>query len=127
MNLLLFLGGDGSSYNGTIMLAIFDVIIMAIGLYSMRVASQMKKTGVPPEWLVPASTLKKMKRKKEFCDEMAPKTIIFGVLCLIYGVYGLIAVFVIGNYWARVAGVVLFLIFLIWYFMELQKIRDLHL
>ncbi len=127
MNLLLFLGGDGSSNNGTIILAIFDVIIMAIGIYSIYIANQMRKTGTPPEWLVTKQDLKKMKRPKEFCAEMGPKTVIFGVLCILYGIYGLIAIFVIGNYWARVIGVVIFLLFLVWYVLQLQKIRDSHM
>ncbi len=126
MNLLLFVGSDGSMSSGSIMLAIFDVVIMVVGIYSIYTAVQMKKTGTPPEWLVTKKDLKKMKKPEGFCEKMGPKTIIFGIVCIVYCAYGLVAVFIIGNYWARVGGVVIFLVFVVWYFMGLQKIRDEH-
>ena len=42
---------------------------------------------------------------------MRPKTLIFGIVCVLYGIYGLIECFYIKNDFAEMAGVTVFVVF----------------
>ena len=105
-------------------MTIFDFIILVYGAYSIYTAKQMKKTYDPPAWLVPQQDLHRIKDPKGFCDVMRPKTFIFGLVCVLYGIYGLIECFYIKKDPAEMAGVTVFVIFLIWFIITLQTTKS---
>ncbi len=104
-------------------MTIFDFIILIYGAYSIYTAQQMKKNSTPPAWLVPQQYVNRITKPGEFCDLMRPKTFIFGLVCVLYGIYGLIECFYIKNDFAEAAGVTVFAVFLIWFVISLQNAK----
>lgn len=104
-------------------MTIFDFIILIYGAYSVYASQQMKRTGTPPAWLVAQQDLKRVRKPQEFCDLMRPKTLIFGIVCVLYGIYGLIECFYIKNDFAEMAGVTVFVVFVIWFIISLQNAK----
>ena len=123
MNLVL----TGFSLNDLGIMTIFDFIILVYGAYSMYTAQQMKKTGVPPQWLVPQQDIHRVHKPEEFCDLMRPKTFVFGLVCVIYGLYGLVESFYIKNDFAEAAGVTVFVIFMVWFIISLQNAKSKYI
>jgi len=66
-------------------MSMFDIILIAYGIYTMYSAFMMKKTGVPGKWLIPEEEAMKCKDLKGFVDAMYVKTILFGASALLYG------------------------------------------
>ena len=108
-------------------MTIFDFIILVYGAYSIYTSQQMKKTGVPPAWLIPQQYISRVTRPREFCDVMGPKTFLFGLVCVLYGVYGLIESFYIKNDFAEAAGVTVFVVFVIWFIISLQNAKGKYI
>lgn len=104
-------------------MTIFDFIILVYGAYSIYTSQQMKKNDTPPAWLVPQQYVNRITKPREFCDLMGPKTLIFGLVCVLYGVYGLIESFYIKNDFAEAAGVTVFVVFVIWFIISLQNAK----
>ena len=108
-------------------MTIFDFIILVYGAYSIYTAQQMKKNDTPPAWLVPQQYVNRITKPREFCDLMGPKTLIFGLACVLYGIYGLIECFYIKNYFAEAAGVTVFVVFVIWFIISLQNAKGKYI
>ncbi len=104
-------------------MTIFDFIILIYGAYSVYTAQQMKKTNEPPQWLVPLQDIPRVHNKEKFCTEMYPRTLIFGVVCIAYGLYGLIEWFYIQRDFWEAFGVTIFVIFVIWFIITLQNTK----
>lgn len=105
------------------MQAVFNVIILIYGAFSIYTAMKMKKTGKPSGWLVNSKDLRHMKRTKEFCEEIIPKTILLGVICIIYGVFEMIQLFYMNSTVAELAGLGVFVVAVIWFFIALQRAK----
>ena len=58
---------------------------------------------------------------------MGPKTLIFGLACVLYGIYGLIECFYIKNDFAEAAGVTVFVVFVIWFIISLQNAKGKYI
>ncbi|MCD8217059.1 MAG: hypothetical protein LUD01_03270 [Clostridiales bacterium] len=108
-------------------MTIFDFIILIYGAYSVYTAQQMKKTGTPPAWLVPQQDLHRIHKPQEFCDLMRPKTFLFGLVCILYGIYGLVESFYIKNDFAEAAGVTVFVVFMVWFIISLQNAKGKYM
>lgn len=104
-------------------MTIFDFIILVYGAYSIYTAQQMKKTGNPPIWLIPQQDVHRIQKPAQFCEEMRPKTFLFGLVCVLYGMYGLIESFYINNDFAEAAGVTVFVVFMVWFIITLQNAK----
>lgn len=104
-------------------MTIFDFIILVYGAYSIYTAQQMKKTGTPPMWLIPQQDLHRIRKPEQFCEEMYSKTLIFGLVCVIYGLYGLFESFYIKTDFAEAAGVTVFVVFMVWFIITLQNAK----
>ncbi|MCD8156049.1 MAG: hypothetical protein LUD53_01075 [Clostridiales bacterium] len=108
-------------------MTIFDFIILIYGAYSVYTAQQMKKTGTPPSWLVPQQDLHRIHKPQEFCELMRPKTFLFGLVCMLYGIYGLVESFYIKNDFAEAAGVTVFVVFMVWFIISLQNAKGKYM
>lgn len=108
-------------------MTIFDFIILIYGAYSVYTAQKMKKTGTPPAWLVPQQDIKRVRKPHEFCEVMRPKTFIFGLVCMLYGIYGLIESFYIKTDFAEAAGVTVFVVFMVWFIISLQNAKGKYI
>lgn len=104
-------------------MTIFDFIILIYGAYSIYTSRQMKKNDTPPAWLIPQQDLHRITKPREFCDIMRPKTFLFGLVCVLYGAYGLVECFYIKNDFAEAAGVTVFVVFVIWFIISLQNAK----
>lgn len=67
-------------------LIIFDIVIFGYGWMIISAAIKMKKTGVPASMLIPQEDLAGSKDPRGFCEEMYPKTLIFGIICVLFGI-----------------------------------------
>lgn len=105
------------------MMSIFDVIIIVCGIYSVFTGKKMKTDGQPPQWLMSRQELELFRKPKQFCEAMSKKTAIFGALCALYGVYGLLVSAVFQSVAAEWVGIIAFLACIIWFVTELNKAK----
>lgn len=67
---------------------LFYIIVILYGAYSVYSGNKMKRTQRPMQWLLNNEERKHMRRPEEFCCFMAPRTKVFGVLCMVSGAIG---------------------------------------
>lgn len=104
-------------------MSVFDFILIVCGIYCIAAAVRMKKDGQPPQWLINQEERTRIRRPKQFCEYMSPKTMIFGILCLGYGFYGFFAVYYLKNQIADQIGMGVFIVCIIWFIVILRKAR----
>ena len=104
-------------------MSLFDIILIVYGIYSVSAAKKMKKEGRPPQWLVSQQDMMCIRNPRQFCECMAPKTMIFGVLCAVYGIYGLVADLYLKSRMAEGIGIIVFLVCIVWFISELNKAK----
>lgn len=105
-------------------LTIFDVIILIFGIYTVNAARRMKKTNVPPAWLISSQELRRIRNPGKFCEQIGAKTLWFGFICILYGIYGLLESVFIQKFFAESAGAVVFLVLIVWYVYTLQNVKE---
>ncbi len=106
------MGGLGK----TDIMSIFDIILLVYGIYTIYASFAMKKTGVPSKWLVPEQEMGRCKDSKGFIDAIYKKTILFGVLVVVYGVVSTINHFFL-SIWALEIGCIVFFLFIVIFYM----------
>ncbi|MCC8142243.1 MAG: hypothetical protein LIO56_06920 [Lachnospiraceae bacterium] len=104
-------------------MTIFDFIIVIYGAYSVYAARQMIKTNEPPQWLIAKDDIGRVQKPAQFCSEMYPKTMLFGIICMAYGIYGLIEWYYIQRDFWEAFGVTIFVLALIWFIITLQNTK----
>ena len=107
-------------------MSIVDVILIICGIYCLFTAGKMKCEHQIPKWLFSEQELYHIRQPKEFCEVMSPKTIIFGVLCMLFGAWGLITEFLITNKLAEAIGIGIFLVGIAWYMAQLSKAKKTY-
>ncbi len=105
-------------------MTVFDFIILVYGAYSVYTANRMKANDTPPAWLVAQKDIHRIRDPKGFCDKMRPKTFIFGVVCMVYGLYGLVESLYIQTDFAEAAGVTVFVVCMVWFIISLQNAKN---
>ncbi len=105
----------------------FGFILMVYGAYSIHTANEMKKTGNPPQWLVAEREMNRIHNPREFCEALRPKTMLFGVVCILYGAYSMVESMFIQKDVAEAAGVTVFVVFLIWFIITLQNTKGKYI
>lgn len=115
------MGGTGTG--GIDFMSVFNIIIMLYGAYSMYTARKMQMDGNPPQWLVSQEELQRMRKPKQFCEIMAPKTMVFGLMCVVYGLFSLVETFFLKNTAAEVAEIAFFIVVIIWFIMNLRRAK----
>ena len=74
--------------NFNIML-IFDVIILALGIYVVYSAEKMRKDRKVPELFVSSQEMKACVNELGFINFLFPKALAFGLACVLFGLEGL--------------------------------------
>lgn len=106
-------------------IVIFDVIIGGLGIYLVYSAFQMKRSGEISTIIMNREDIIKCKDKRGFIDYIYGRTLIFGLLSLIFGILGGIndSVYSFGRFF-NIVGVTIFIIVWLWFTHELKKGRD---
>lgn len=102
---------------------LLDVVILGYGIYILCGAIKMRKDKQPPKWLISADERMRMRYPKKFCECIAKKTIIFGVICVAYGAFTLLESFYLDTMAAELISLAVFLAVLVWFMRELRKAK----
>ena len=112
-----------ANVGSTEVMAIFDFLLLIYGIYSIHAARKMKDTKEPPQWLMSVEELERVRNPLEFCKDMAPKTMVFGAGCILFGIYGIVMSLVFKNRMLENIGVLVFLAFIAWFLVMLRKAK----
>lgn len=104
-------------------MSLVDVILIIYGIYSIYIGKKMKTGGEPPQWLMSKQELTLFRKPRQFCEAMSSKTMIFGVICAVYGVYGLLLTVFLKSVAAEWVGIIVFLAGIVWFVRELNKAK----
>ncbi len=116
-----------AALNKTGVLSIVDVILVICGIYCFVTAGKMKKNHDIPQWLFSEQELRQIRQPDKFCEEMAPKTTVFGLICVVFGIYGLVIELLWYQKIAEVVGIGVLLIGIAWYSSQLNKVKRTYL
>lgn len=105
------------------MMSVFDVILLAYGLYTMYSAFMMKKTGVPGKWLISEDEATKCRDMQGFIDALFVKTIIFGAVAVLYGALTILNRMKLSVPYFDTVCIIVFLVFCIFYVAALNKAK----
>ena len=87
-------------------------------------ARKMRQDHQVPQWLVSQQGLVRIRQPKEFCEQMAPKTMIFGFICAGYGLYELaVEAFLM----AKAIGIAVFVVGIVWFLTQLSKAKKKYM
>lgn len=106
-------------------LLIFDVIITILGAYVIFSAFQMKRKGEISSFIVNPAEITRCKDKNGFINHIFSKTIIFGVICLVFGILAIIndSMVSLGAFF-NAGGVIVFLGVWVWYNTQVRKGKE---
>ena len=104
-------------------MTVFNVILLIYGAYSVYAANKMQKTGEPMQWLLSNEELLRARKPNAFCNYMSPKTRIFGILCILYGFFGIITDFWLHLGKLEMIVLAAFVIAIVWFFITLKKAK----
>ncbi len=104
-------------------LTIFDVVIFGYGWMIVAAAIKMKKTEVPASMLIPPEDLPGSKDPKGFCKAMYLETLIFGIICVAFGVISALGEYFIKIKAVTVGALVVFIVAVIVYCDRMRKAR----
>ena len=106
---------------------LFDVIILAYGLYLVYSAYQMKKTHQPSNLIINPTDLVGARDPKGFCDAIFKPTVLFGVVAVLYGLVGFVNDRFLDEPIINFVSIALFLILCFWYLKETKKNKSQYL
>ncbi|WP_294898281.1 hypothetical protein [uncultured Eubacterium sp.] len=116
-----------AALNKTGILSIGDVILIICGIYCMVTAGKMKKNHVLPQWLFSEQELRQIRHPEKFCEKMGPKTTIFGLVCTVFGIYGLVIELLWYQKIAEAVGIGVLLVGIAWYTSQLNKAKRTYI
>ena len=108
-------------------MTIFDFILIVYGIYSITTARKMRQDHQVPQWLVSQQDLVRIRQPKEFCEQMAPKTMIFGFICAGYGLYELAVEAFLKMQMAKAIGIAVFGVGIVWFLTQLSKAKKKYM
>lgn len=108
-------------------MSVFNVILLLYGLYSIYSGRQMKATGEPVQWLMTMDEIKKARHPAEFCEYMAPKSIIFGVVCVLYGAFAIATDMIWKTNRLEYVSLVVFAVCIGWFYVTLRKAKKKYI
>ena len=108
-------------------MTIFDFVLLIYGAYSVYASRKMKSNGQPPQWLMSVEEIQRIRKPQEFCDYMGPKTLLFGLLCVVYGIYGILTTMFLKNQILEAVGVAAFVVCIIWFVVTLRKAKQTYI
>ncbi len=68
---------------------IFDVIVLALGVFLLVSAFQLKQ-GIVPKTFIPAQTMTRCFNKEGMVKRLFPVTLLFAFVSMAYGIYGIL-------------------------------------
>ena len=71
--------------------------------------------------------LVRIRQPKEFCELMAPKTMIFGFICAGYGLYELAVEAFLKTQIAKAIGIAVFVVGIVWFLTQLSKAKKKYM
>ena len=104
-------------------MVVFDFILLIYGAYSVYASRKMQQNGQPPQWLMSAEEIQRVRKPQEFCEHMGPRTMIFGLLCVLYGIYGIVTTMYLKNQTLEAIGVGIFIVIIIWFVVTLRNAK----
>ena len=123
-----------AALNRTGILSIVDAILIICGIYCMVTAGKMKKnlqmmsfSATIPQWLFTEQELHQIRHPEKFCEEMGPKTTIFGFVCTAFGIYGLVIELLWYQKIAEAVGIGVLLVGIAWYTSQLSKAKRTYI
>ncbi|MCR5665690.1 MAG: hypothetical protein K6G01_02570 [Eubacterium sp.] len=116
----LFLTEDLGNFD---VFSIVRIILIVYGAYSVYTARKMAQDGQPPQWLLSAQELPRVKDTKGFCTFMMLPTMVFGFGCIGYGILGMIAEYFFENSMIHMVVLIAFIVVVIWFVTRLQKAK----
>ncbi len=112
------------TFDNTVILLVFGVIVLILGIYTLYNVKQMREKRTPPPWLVSESDIARIKNPADFCEAIRTGTSVLGVTCILYGAYTVFEFLFIRLYLAKVLGVAVLLVIVVWYLVRLRKFKD---
>ncbi len=110
-------------FDNTIILFVFAIIVLILGIYVLYTAREMKKTQVPPTFLIPEKEAARIKRKAEYCAAIRSSVIGIGLTCILYGAFEMFEYLFLNIYFAKMAAAAALFVVIIWLFARLSRIR----
>ena len=104
-----------AAMGNTGIMTIFDFILIVYGIYSITTARKMQQD------------LVRIRQPKEFCEQMAPKTMIFGFICAGYGLYELAVEAFLKMQMAKAIGIAVFGVGIVWFLTQLSKAKKKYM
>lgn len=105
------------------MMVIFDVIVVAFGIYMVASALKMNRSGEISSMLVSKEEIGKCKDKNAFIRNIYKKEAAFGVIMALVGILNLVDALVITIKYANIAEMLVFLFAFLWFNRELRDAR----
>ena len=88
----------------------------------------MHKTNVPASMLIPAEELTGCKDPVGFFEAMYQKTLVFGILCIVYGAVCTINEYGLGSIkLLNIIALTVFIIAVLWFCKEMRSAREKYL
>ena len=114
-----------SFFNSDTIMTIFDVIVLLLGAYLIFCAVKMKKTDEIPSILLAPKELKLCKNPYDFIDYMFPFLLIFGIVCVIFGIVSIImdAILHLPGIYDGIAVLILLTVW-VWFSMMLRRAKN---
>lgn len=109
--------------------SIIDLIVLGCGIYSLYTVYEMKKTGeIKTGWLISNQIdIKSCNDKAGYIDYISSRTIILGIIIIIYGAIGSINSFVVELPSFLIYGsMIVFFICLIWFAISSSKANKIY-
>ncbi len=114
-----------SFLNSDTVFLIFDVIVLLLGIYLIFNAIKMKKTDSIPTMLLGPKEIKMCKNPYGFIDYMFPFILVFGIVCVVFGIFNIVAdaILHLPGIYDGIAVVVLLAVWF-WFSMMLRKAKN---
>lgn len=119
-------GSGGMGRFSVEVMVVFDVVILAVGLYLIYAVWRMKKTGEISELVVTRDEIKKCRDKDGFIRDICKKMAWLGILATAFGMISLLndAWKAVGNAYVQTAVRLLFIGGCLWLSSQIRKGRE---
>ena len=108
-------------------LMIFDIVILGYGFWIMYGAVKMNKTKVPASMLIPEEDLIGSRDPEGFCEVMYKKTLVFGIICVLYGLAGFGSEIFFQSRSFNIVTLTIFIIAVLWFCKEMRSARHTYI
>lgn len=105
----------------------FDVVIAVLGAYVVIMSVMMKKKKEIPGIFVSAEEIKNCKDETGFCNYLFLKALIFGIVCMIFGIIDFIIDYGIYPNAPKTLNIILLVLFLVvwfWFSWSIKKGKE---